>query len=742
MPSKRRAAQLRETHPTIFADWDNDGNAHIDSSSVVKTSKALVWWRCPRGHRYQVSVFSRVRSNGCRICAAAARKGRFVRGTKRNTHTLAELNPDFLKEWHKEKNAPLMPNDLAAGSHRRIWWRCSQAHEWEASVHSRLDRGPRKGHNCPVCARATQGARIRRSRLARSGPLTEAFPLVAAEWDHERNSEPPSAFSPKSNKKVRWVCKFGHCWEATITNRTHNESGCPYCTNQSSRLEIFLLCELRSIFQEVSWRKKIEGDECDLFIPSINTAIEIDGSYWHRSKLTKDLEKSDRLRATGIDVIRIRQTGLPAIEGNAEVIAYKHDRDRLAVCIDLCRKLASKNPNTALLRYIGDARIVADNDFKKMVARLPAPPAGLTLADKFPAISREWNFKANMPLTPDLFSPNSEQSAYWLCPNGHNYNSTIKNRTARGSGCPACYRENLPANTRIARAKRTVTLAAANPSFLSMWDNEKNIKVKPVSIAAKSGYVAYWSCRNGHSFKKAIGQMFKNSDCPSCNSLAYRFPIIATEWVRELNGDKTPWTVAAMSGYRAWWRCKNGHMWRTSVSTRTAATGSGCKQCYDARRGETIRKSRAISRGSLEKENPPFLAEWAFDMNSGISPAELTAKSGYSPWWRCPNGHVFKQPISDRSNGRGCPDCANQIRPEKTRLSILKRRGSLAEHFPQISQQWHSIKNGLLTPESVTSGSKQRVWWLCPNGHEWIRSCNDRTTHFKRTRRLYCPMCD
>ena len=38
---------------------------------------------------------------------------------------------------------------------------------------------------------------------------------------------------------------------------------------------------------------------------------------------------------------------------------------------------------------------------------------------------------------------------------------------------------------------------------------------------------------------------------------------------------------------------------------------------------------------------------------------------------------------------------------------------SLAEVNPELAKQWHTSKNGDLTPEDVSAGSKKKVWWKC-----------------------------
>ena len=41
-------------------------------------------------------------------------------------------------------------------------------------------------------------------------------------------------------------------------------------------------------------------------------------------------------------------------------------------------------------------------------------------------------------------------------------------------------------------------------------------------------------------------------------------------------------------------------------------------------------------------------------------------------------------------------------------------RQTLQEAFPEIAAQWHSTRNGNLTPDMVAPNSKKKVWWLFP----------------------------
>ena len=97
----------------------------------------------------------------------------------------------------------------------------------------------------------------------------------------------------------------------------------------------------------------------------------------------------------------------------------------------------------------------------------------------------------------------------------------------------------------------------------------------------------------------------------------------------------------------------------------------------------------------------------------------------------CPKGHSYNSSISHRTNKkepRGCPYCSGQKVGEDNNLLVL---------FPNISKEWHPTKNEDLTPKDFTSGTKKKVWWLCPKGHDFESSINKRT----KVNPSGCPYC-
>ena len=49
------------------------------------------------------------------------------------SNSLATVHPELVAEW-SEKNLPLTPDKITFGSNKRVWWKGSCGHEWQASA--------------------------------------------------------------------------------------------------------------------------------------------------------------------------------------------------------------------------------------------------------------------------------------------------------------------------------------------------------------------------------------------------------------------------------------------------------------------------------------------------------------------------------------------------------------------------------------------------------------------------------
>jgi hypothetical protein len=136
---------LATTHPHLAAQWHREKNGRLTPQAVSQGSVKRVWWQCERGHDYPAQIFSRTQGTGCPYCAGRKAWPGF--------NDLESQFPALMRQWHPELNGNLDPKTLTKGSHRAVWWQCSEGHTWKTVVYARTKEN---GTGCPVCAGNTK----------------------------------------------------------------------------------------------------------------------------------------------------------------------------------------------------------------------------------------------------------------------------------------------------------------------------------------------------------------------------------------------------------------------------------------------------------------------------------------------------------------------------------------------------------------------------------------------------------
>ena len=135
--------------PDIAGEWHPTLNGSTTPQKVTPYSNRKVWWLCPRGHPYQAIIATRTsHHSGCPYCAG--------RRALAGYNDLATLYPELAAQWHPTLNGNLTPAMVTPGSHKRVWWQCSEGHVWRAVIYPRTGK---KQCGCPVCAGTAKTAR-------------------------------------------------------------------------------------------------------------------------------------------------------------------------------------------------------------------------------------------------------------------------------------------------------------------------------------------------------------------------------------------------------------------------------------------------------------------------------------------------------------------------------------------------------------------------------------------------------
>ena len=130
---------MQTVNPTLANEWNYEKNNGLTPIDVMPNSGKKVWWICSKGHEWQSSIDHRNNGCGCPYCSG----GKVLNGY----NDLQTVNPTLAKEWNYEKNNGLTPADVMPNSNKKVWWKCSKGHEWQATIGNR-----NKGRGCPYCS--------------------------------------------------------------------------------------------------------------------------------------------------------------------------------------------------------------------------------------------------------------------------------------------------------------------------------------------------------------------------------------------------------------------------------------------------------------------------------------------------------------------------------------------------------------------------------------------------------------
>ena len=679
--------------------------------------------------------------------------------------SLLVSNPQLSSEWDYEKNSPLTPKDVSAGSNKKVGWRCKNGHTWEAIICSRSN-----GNGCPICS----GRKV----LAGYNDLSTTHPAIAKEWDYERNGDlKPTDVTSGSAKKVWWICAHGHEWESKIYHRS-KDHGCPYC---SGRRAVSGKNDFESTYPELAseWNYSKNGDKN----PSDFTKRSGQKVWWicHRGH---EWEASMHNRTGGHGCPYC--SGLKAIVGETDLVTldpvflkewnYKKnndispseltigsgkkvwwicdkghewkatisDRARGNEC-PRCQYSGTSKPEQGIVYYLSQCcRVESRVSINKKEVDVYLPEYGIGVEYDGRYYHQNANTKEK---NKDLEVSKAGVNLFHIKESNHNQlkDNTISFDTdymgpnyvwalkslfeliAKLTGNDDVRKIDIDINRDMIKIRelyaliqRENSLEMRFPEIAQEWNNEKNGILLPNMFFPGSVEKVWWKCSKGHEWQAVIYSRVEGTGCPYCSGrfairgqtdLETLYPEIAKEWNYEKN-------CRVSSGKKVWWKCSKGHEWQIAPRDRTR--GSGCPVCAGKKVLEGYNDLATLS--------PDLAKEWNYERNGWRLPSEFTKRSGQRVWWKCAKGHEWESTIANRTGGCGCPYCSGK--------KVLPGYNDLSTVSPDLVKEWNYEKNIGTKPSEYTVGSGKKVWWKCSEGHEWEAIISNRTAHGKG-----CPYC-
>lgn len=249
-----------------------------------KSNVKVLWW-CQLKHSWWSTPKNRSQGRGCPYCAG----NRVLKGF----NDLWTTHPHVAQQLVTTEDG----YEVSSGSNKKFSWFCSKGHKISVSVCGMV----KSPTTCYYCSN--------KKVLIGFNDLWTTDPDLAVQLLDQTDGFRYTRGSDKV--KLNWVCPKKHIWLSTINNRTgHYKTGCPRCFNRISKPEIIISEFFSDYGYQVIQQFKPDGLNFipDIYIPSLNLIIEYDGSWFHRSTLNNDTEKTVKLIQKGFKIARIRES--------------------------------------------------------------------------------------------------------------------------------------------------------------------------------------------------------------------------------------------------------------------------------------------------------------------------------------------------------------------------------------------------------------------------------------------------
>lgn len=637
----------------------------------------------------------------------------------RESNLLKNKFPELLNEWNYNSNKTLKPDKLTYGSNLKVWWICKEGHEWEATVKNRT-----KGRGCPFCAG---------KKASMYNCLEFLYPEVAKEWHPTKNKgTSPKQVTSRTLKKAWWICREGHEWEASISNRT-NGGKCPICNIDKlvntkkrwfkSSLELvdewhpIKNGDLRPEHISLSFKKLVwwKCKECD-FEWEAKVSSRYNGHH-------KCLQCNPRLnkawlpggkKSLELSNPKLAKEWHPIKNGNItpdKISAYTNKKYwwRCSTCDEEWEAQVSNrqiNSNGEKGCPFCAGKKVGKNN---------------SLQSKYPQLISEWDFVKNKELSPEKIYYSTLQKVWWKCNKGHEWEESVRLRVVGSKnlevlGCPFC------SGHRIAEDN---CLSTINPKLAREWHPTKN-KLTPKEVTKGSHKLVWWLCPKGHEWKATVSKRSHGRGCPKCNPktsfpeqaifyyLSKSFPNIENRFSSE---DRT-------SGYEIDIFLKDFNI---------GIEYDGYFYHKDKKNADE-NKSISLARDEIllirvREEGLPSL--------DNVKDLVYMCKGGSEKSLE----EVIEQILLFISNNYFPIEMSSikvDIQNDKNEILsnyyFIQEKESIFCTHPNIMNLWNWNKN-IVSPKNLSYGSGIKVWWVCSKGHEW------KATVSKIIQGQNCPYC-
>ena len=548
---------LATTNPELLKEWDFTKNT-ISPYDITSGAEKMIWWICPKKHSYQSLVCNRKKGVGCPYC-----DGKKVLV---GYNDLATTHPEIAKEWNNEKNGNLKPTDVTAGSHKNVFWKCKNNHEWMAVIKER-----KRGLNCPYCS--NKKVLVGYNDLY-TFCINNHREDIIEEFDAKKNKFTMKDVTVGSDRATWWKCPKGHSYKSSPSRRVSRGSSCGICSHNilkkgyndlaTTHPEIarewdykknklkpdevmagslekywFICPKGHSYNTAVLGRKR--GTNCPQCSIEKHTSFPERAIYYYLKQYIDEVRDSYHNPSIGrkeIDIYLPRYNLGIEYDGKAWHKYYNRDIEKDEICfkngIELlrireygCYEYDSNSIKTYVTAYDMDELnnailfifdylnkkfklkikpdIDVDRDRMKILELMNLSEKENSLANYCPNIEEYWDYEKNGIIKPEQISHASEKKIHLKCSKGHNWMAKAGDFVLRPY-CPYCNgRKVWPGFN---------DLFTTNPELKELWS--PNNTIDPKTIKKGSNKKALWICQScGKEYEMTVNNK-KGQLCREC----------------------------------------------------------------------------------------------------------------------------------------------------------------------------------------------------------------------------------
>lgn len=489
-----KKGSLLDNVPDLAKEWDYEKNYPLTPNDVTSGSKKKVWWICQKGHKWESSVCNRTGGSGCIYC------------TKQETITgendISTTNPELLEEWDYEKNTDIKPEELMAGSNKKVWWKCPLGHSWKTSIAKRNN-----GTGCPHCYFEYGTSFPEQAILYYLSKVTEV------ESRKKIEKQEIDVYLPLFHIGFEYDGSYYHKTEKSkIKEKTKN------AIIEKNGITLYRIKEA----------DKNSFDRKNRIIYCL-----IDRDYLYIEDVLKCLEKILNIKINDVDIkrdkVKIYSQYIKSIKENnfavkhSELLKewdYENNKGLLPeyFLAGSNKKVYWKCPNcnNSYLTTISDK--IEGNGCPFCVGKKVNETN--SLKTKYPELASYWDFSKN-DIKPENVYHNSRKKVWWICSKcGKSFKASICTRVrSKHYACFDCMHKIIgKSNQKI--ALKNGSLFNNRPDLVKEWNYFKNIDITPKDVSCGSGMLVWWKCSKcGNEWQAKIFNRVYGTGCPRCSKL-------------------------------------------------------------------------------------------------------------------------------------------------------------------------------------------------------------------------------